>query len=140
MAGRMKTEGVTLIELLIVMAILAIIGAIAIPAYTIYLDESRINVTIQNTEPLRLALEGYFLEENTYIAGVWVPTGLQTLETGDLGWRPDGDNNQFSYSVVAGATGNIATSYTMTVQRTDGAATVVCNRNQTAGSYSCAAL
>ncbi|MCU7808880.1 MAG: prepilin-type N-terminal cleavage/methylation domain-containing protein [Candidatus Thiodiazotropha sp. (ex Semelilucina semeliformis)] len=139
MAGIERCKGLTLIELLVVMAILAIIGTIAIPFYTDYVDEARIHTTRQNAEPLRLALEDYFLDETTYIAGTWIPSGANTLETGDLGWRPDSDGNQYRYSVVAGATG-IATSYTLTVTSVDGRATIQCDRDQTAGTFVCDSL
>lgn len=134
-----KQKGLTLIELMIVVAILAIISAIAIPVYQGYVLEAKIHAALQNSEPLRLALEDYFLENTTYIAGNWLPTGAQTLETGDLGWHPDGDSNQYNYTVVAGASG-IASSYTLTVQSIDGEATAQCDRDQTAGTYTCTSL
>ena len=54
-----------------------------------------------------------------------------------LGWRPDGDKNQYNYAVVVGPTGDISTSYVITVDRTDGEATVDCIRNRTIGTYGC---
>jgi len=134
-----RQNGFTLIELMVVMAILAIIGAIALPAYTTYVREARIHTALQNTEPLRLALESYFLDNTTYIAGVWLPTGAKTLQTGDLAWRPDGDHDKYNYTVVAGPTG-IATSYTLTVQSIDGEATVQCDRDVSTGTYGCTTL
>jgi len=134
--ARKEPKGFTLIELLIVMAILAIIGTIALPVYLGYVQEARIHAALQNSEPLHLALESYFLDNSTYVAGVWEPSGGKTLQTGDLGWRPDGDANQYNYSVVAGA-GGIATSYSITVQSIDGEATIECNRNAADSTYSC---
>lgn len=135
-----RTEkGFTLIELLIVMAILAIIGAIALPLYLNFVQEAQIHATLRNSEPLRLALEDFFLENGTYIAGDWQPAGAQTLQAGALSWHPDGDENQYNYNVAAGPTG-IATSYILTVQRVDGSATAQCTRDQTAGTYACVSL
>lgn len=56
-----------------------------------------------NIEHLRVALEDHWLENDTYAdlnGKVWHPTGAKTLQT-DHNWRPDGDNNQFIYTVVA---------------------------------------
>ncbi len=142
MTSPAKNHGITLIELLVTMAIIAIIAAIALPAYNSYVLEARISAAHQNVEPLRLALESYFLDENTYVAGQWdpAPAGTRTLQTGDLGWRPDGDANQYVYTVIAGATGTIATSYRLTVQSLDGTATIQCDRNQTAGTFGCISI
>ncbi len=112
--------GFTLIELVIAMAILAIIAAIAIPAYNGYISQSRISAAAANLEPLRLAEEDYWLDNGTYVAGSWDPDGSKTLETGALGWKPDGDENNFTYTVTAGSTGDIKTSYSITVTHKDG--------------------
>lgn len=58
--------GFTLIELMIVIAILAIISAIAIPAYTGYIGSARLVEAKNNIAALVLAEEEYFLENNTY--------------------------------------------------------------------------
>lgn len=131
-----ESKGFTLIELLIVMAILAIIGTIALPAYLGYVQEAKIHAAMQNSEPLHLALESYFLDNSSYVAGTWVPDGTQTLQTGPLGWRPDGDGNKYTYTVAAGD-GGIATSYTITVQSLDGDATITCTRDAAASTYGC---
>lgn len=124
---------------MVVVAILAIIVTIAIPSYQGYVQEAKVQVALQNTEPLRLALEDHFLDNLTYVGGDWSAAGAKTLETGALGWRPDGDGNQFIYNVIAGGPG-IGTSYVMTVSSIDGDATVQCTRVQTAGTYDCVEL
>lgn len=134
-----NNQGLTLIELLVVMAIVAILATIAIPIYRSFVVEAKVHVALQNTEPLRLALEDHFLDNRTYVAGDWSATGAQTLETGALGWRPDGDGNQLIYNVVAGGPG-IGASYVMTVTSIDGEASVQCTRDQDAGTYDCIEL
>lgn len=103
-----RSRGFTLVELMIAIAILSVIAAIAIPAYNGYIREARINAAIANIEPLRIALEDFWLDNGTYgvrAPEVWVPGGANSLESGTLGWRPDaGDKNMFTYSVTSNAT------------------------------------
>ncbi len=103
MARRRYSSGITLIELMIVVAIIAVLAGIAIPAYNAYVTEAQFGAARLNVEPLRLALEDYWLDNQTYadIDGKkWQPSGTQDLKT-TLGWRPDGDEDAFNYSVTA---------------------------------------
>ncbi len=106
-------KGVTLIELMIVIAILAIISAIAIPAYTGYIKTARIQECQQEVASLSLAEEEFFLEQRTYFAG----GDIATLIVKSQGlWKPSegtAANRNCTYSIVAGVNG-IATSYTIT--------------------------
>ncbi|MES9845782.1 MAG: prepilin-type N-terminal cleavage/methylation domain-containing protein [Candidatus Sedimenticola sp. 6PFRAG5] len=95
-------DGFTLVELMIVVAIIAILAAIAIPAYQQYIQEAQLTVPRNNAESLRIALEDFWLENDTYLdmnGKQWVPGGNQNLET-DHNWRPDGDNENYMYTVV----------------------------------------
>ncbi|MCU7842717.1 MAG: prepilin-type N-terminal cleavage/methylation domain-containing protein [Candidatus Thiodiazotropha sp. (ex Monitilora ramsayi)] len=132
------SNGFTLVEMMIALAVLSIISVIAIPAYIGYVEESRISSARINVEPLRLALEDFFLENGTYATGDWIPGGAQTLDA-NIGWHPDGDGDMYNYSVSAAAGGcAITTCYTVTVTHIqDAAATVTCNRNQAQGTFSC---
>ncbi|MCB1863190.1 MAG: prepilin-type N-terminal cleavage/methylation domain-containing protein [Gammaproteobacteria bacterium] len=107
MSIRSRNLGFTLVELMIAVAILTIIAGIAIPAYNGYIREARISAAAANIEPLRIALEDYWLDNATYGTRnpeVWVPGGANSLLTGDLAWQPDpGDKNMFSYSVTSNA-------------------------------------
>ena len=107
-------QGFTLIELMITIAILSVIAAIAIPAYNGYVREARLGAARANLEPLRLALESRWLDAGTYagVAGSWDPDGSKSLEN-TLGWRPDGDQDLFSYNVVLL---NNDASYTISVR------------------------
>jgi len=110
-----RLRGYSLVELMTVVAILSILVMIAIPAYRGYVTTARQAAALANIEPLRLALEDYRLDHmDTGYADanglVWSPTGSKTLETGALGWKPDGDKDQYTYAVTA-----TATTYTITV-------------------------
>ncbi len=118
----MTVKGFSLIELMIAVAILAIITGIAIPLYSGYIKESKLGAARANVEPLRTALEDYWLDNGTYTDDastatrdeVWEPNGTKTLESGTLGWKPEGDNDKFIYVVAASAS-----SYTITVNYLD---------------------
>ncbi len=119
----MKTActGFTLIEAMITVAILAIVAAVAIPAYNGYIAQTHFNTARANMESLRLALEDFALDNNTYKAGnstslTWTsggtPTncgGIQINGTPNagmtaLGWCPAGDLSKYNYNVVAANT------------------------------------
>ena len=103
----LRANGFTLIELMITVAILTVIAGIAIPAYNGYIREARLTTARINIEPLRLALEDYWLDNGAFVEGAWVPSGTQTLAAGNvLSWRPDGDGDKYDYSVsfVGGST------------------------------------
>jgi type IV pilus assembly protein PilE len=95
-----RQKGFTLVELMITLAVLSIIAAIAIPSYQGYVREGRIQSVRGNVEPLRLALEDYFLENGTYATGEWTVGGTQDLDD-KIGWHPDGDGALYNYTVTA---------------------------------------
>lgn len=104
-------RGYSLLELMIAVAIIATLASIAIPAYNNYIATSRLVEGQNNLAAIAIAQEEYFLENNTYFQGV----DIAALETNSLGlWKvaeQDPAAQNFTYQVVAGTTGNIATSY-----------------------------
>ena len=117
-----KQAGLTLIELMIVVAILAIIASLAIPAYNGYIQTARESEGTQDLASLRIAQEEFYMDNNTYFQGA--TAGALRANSNNLwepaGWDPalaDAVNEaalNFTYAVVPGTTGNIATSYNAT--------------------------
>lgn len=61
-----RHRGVTLIELMVVVAIIAILAAIAIPGYQSYVTESRRNVAQGQMVEMGATLERFFSDNNDY--------------------------------------------------------------------------
>lgn len=98
------STGMTLIELMIVVAILAIITSIAVPLYSNYISGARNTECQNNLAAIRLAEEEFFLDNNDYFNGANV-AALASF------WQPSeaNANRNFDYSVASTTTSWTAT-------------------------------
>jgi type IV pilus assembly protein PilA len=123
-----RREGFTLIELMIVVAIIGILAAIAIPNFIKFQLRSKAGESKVNLAAIRTAEESYFAEAGTYVdmppspaafaLGVKTPYGVvcppppippfTTGLPGDcwMGWKPEGDV-YYSYEVWGGIGGAV---------------------------------
>ncbi len=108
LAGVKKQGAFTLIELLIVVAVLGILASIALPSYKNYVTKSRAQAATSDLVGMSLALENTFQKTlsfpSAYATETTIPalTTSRTASTGlnDFsGWSP-AQGNYFSYSVV----------------------------------------
>jgi len=71
-----KNDGFTLLELMIVIAIIAIIGGFAVSRFTTVLDNTKIKAAQNDIQTMKMNLERYYIEQNSYPA---TEEGLQKL-------------------------------------------------------------
>lgn len=76
-----KTSGFTLIELMITVAIVAILASIALPAYNDYITRGRLTEAISNLADMRVKLEQFFQDNRTYV-GACAANTVAPLPTG----------------------------------------------------------
>ena len=88
-------RGFTIMELLIAMAIVAILAAVALPNYTNYVQRGKIAEATANLATMRVLMEQYFLDNRSYVDGPCTSPGASTY---------------FTYACTPAAT---ATAYTM---------------------------
>ena len=69
-----QQTGFTLIELMIVVAVIGILAAIAIPNYSEYIKRGKAAEATSNLATLRVKMEQYFQDNRTYIGGACSPT------------------------------------------------------------------
>ena len=104
-----KQVGYTLIEVMVALTILAIIAAVAIPAYTGYISTARKAEGQNNLAALQMAQEEFFLENHAYFVG----NNTATLEANSNGlWTVTGSDGvvNFDYAVTSSGGGYTATA------------------------------
>ena len=106
-----RKGGFTLIELMIVVAIIGILAAIAIPNFLQFQLRSKTGEAKTNIAAIRTAEEGYFAEFNNYVTAGQTPgtavstnkrawTGGGLTQFDQLGWSPTGEVF-FNYGVTS---------------------------------------
>jgi type IV pilus assembly protein PilE len=105
-----RHSGFTLIEMLITMAVIAILAAVALPSYTAYVTRSKIAEATMNLGAMRTKMEQYFQDNRTYVgacaAGTVAPLPGDPASPGVLKY----------FDITCPATVNPATTYTVQAQ------------------------
>lgn len=105
----MKAErGFSLVELMLVLAILAILGGIAWPSYSAYVQRGRILEAVTRLSEARAKMEQYFLDQRSYVDA-----------SGACGIAPPSSSAADAFALACTGT---ASAYTYTATGTAGGA------------------
>src|SRR5690348_110242 len=113
-----QQAGFSLIELLIVVAVIAILSAISYPAYQDYVRRSQLQEAYTGMNDFRLRMEQYFQDNRAYNSGancgVNLPTGRYFTYTCALDTTAGAAANQ-SYRLTATGSSTQATGFVYTI-------------------------
>lgn len=110
--------GFSLVELMMVVAVIAIISAIALPLYNDYIATAREATLVNNISTIEVFQEDFRMRTGAYLT---VAADAAAIEAA-IDWEADGDEVGTTYSIAAGPGG----SYEVTATSPDG--TAVCLR------------
>jgi prepilin-type N-terminal cleavage/methylation domain-containing protein len=125
--GRKEERGLTILELMVVVGIIAIIAAIGIPSFLGMKDKATVGTTEGNLNVVRKALNNFMLDSpnNRYPAGSLDYTGLRTqipfanlpiivndakIQAGSFAYSSDG----ITFSLTANSTNKDNQQFTVT--------------------------
>jgi len=116
---RRTSQGFTLIEVMITVAIIGILAAVAYPSYTDYVRKSQIQEAFSNLSTYRAKLEQYYQDNRAFAASATATTcggaAATTLTAAELG----GEIEFFTYTCTPSDSGQ---GYTITATGSAGAA------------------
>ncbi|OWW21746.1 type IV pilin protein [Noviherbaspirillum denitrificans] len=112
---RLASTGFTLIELMVAVAIVAILAAVALPSYSNYVMRGRIPQATNNLATMRVKLEQYFQDNRTYIGACAAGT-VAPLPTSDDFTYTCPTLTATTYTVQAAGTGKMS-GFTYTIDQ-----------------------
>jgi len=123
---RVKQNGFSLIELMVVVAIVAILASVALPAYTDYMNRGKITDAVAELSDYRVKMEQYFQDHRNYgpADGACTPVFASSMNFSfSCTVGNPADSFVATASSIAGSLGNSAGDYTMTINQSNTKAT-----------------
>ena len=117
----MNEKGFSLVELMVVVGLIGVLSAIALPLYRDYIETGRQGALLNNISTIEVFEEDFRLRTGVYSAGNYdVAGGDVTLsDATNIGWSPRTDDGTVYAVTLVGTTG-------YRVNATDTAGTTIC--------------
>ena len=130
-----RNKGFTLIEVMIVVVIVGILAAVAVPNYSEYVIRSRVPEAIAGLSDMRVRMEQYFQDNRTYVgacvAGTAAPLATATNFTFSCS-----NLTTATYTITATGSGPMA-GFAYAVDQSNARSTTMTSPSTWSGSTSC---
>lgn len=117
------SSGFTLIELMIALAVIAILTAVALPSYTSYVQRSRVPAGLDALSAYATRMEQRYQDVGNYGTGTTCASGLPTASNFTISCTLTGSGGQ-GFTATATGSGPMA-GYTYTIDQSGNRATTV---------------
>jgi type IV pilus assembly protein PilE len=112
-------RGFTLIELMITVAIVAILAAVALPSYSAYVMRANVTDAAKGLSEMRLKMEQYFQDQRTYVGACVAGTSAPLpKDTSNFTFSCAPPPNATAYTVIAtGVVGTRMENFVYTIDQ-----------------------
>lgn len=134
-----KHSGFTLIELMVVVAIVAILAAVALPQYSSYVTRGRIPEATSQLAAKRVRMEQWFQDNRTYVGATAGNNDVGSSQFFDFSAIDDGGTDTRTatgYTLFARGKGAM-TGFTYTVNQANTRTSAVAGHSGWAGNAAC---
>lgn len=136
-ARKAAVEGFTLIEVMIVVVIIAILAAIAIPSYSRYIARSKLAEAVSELSSYRVRMEQWFQDARTYQDSAGSACGATTVSNAKYFTFECSAPTSTTYTVTATGTDAALIDMVLTIDQDNTKKTVSVPSGWTAPSSNC---